>query len=866
MFEGRTVRIARLILGFALVLAASASAMTELKVHCTDSDAGAVEVTLVGPGGGTQAAADDDGDGWIVIEPEGPAGNYRVTVTAGGASVTRTVTLLDGGEVTLTYTPGSGGGAVEVAYSGNLQVEDEILVTARRREENLQTIPISIAAFTAEALEARSMRDLRDVGDFAPNVDFSISNGLGGATSEATVFIRGIGQLDTALFADPGVGIYVDGVYLARAAGSVLDLLDLERVEVLRGPQGTLFGKNTTGGAISLITRKPGPDRQFEVELTGGELDRLDGRLIANVPLSEEVFFSLAASSTHRDGFTQSLATGERYTDDDRDSVRGALRWLASDSVVLDVSAEVTRERERAANQTLLSIDSTPLIDFYNQAIAGAGLTPIGDAFVTGDLTRSFATAENHNRGDVAGATMTLSWTSGEIDLTAISAYREIEFDVSADGDGSPRVLAERGSFQTQDQLSQEIHVSGTAAGDKLSWLVGGMYFTESSDEDSLTLVFGDLFGALEAAPGPIYAPPGVPSFLCSPGPPPPGLPCFGGAGNPFNFAFFFGPGDFERIELTTDSWAIFGEGTYAISDRLSATLGLRYTYEEKEFRFFRDPGSGLPDVDLFNRDDWDAFSPRFSLSFQASDNALVYASAARGFKSGGFNGRPQMREALDPYGPETVWTYELGWKTDAYDDRLRLNGAAFFSDYQDIQFSASLNVDGTPVFVIQNAGQAEVQGFELELSARPARGFDLAVGVGYIDTEYTDLTGVDPNSATLDGVFPKTPEWTFSFSPQYAFPVKGGGTLTLRGDYTSRSKVFNDIQNSPQIVQDGYGLVNARIGWTNQSGDWEIAAFGTNLGDEEYLEHGFFAAAFGAAVGVAGRPREWGLSLQRRF
>ena len=856
------------LLTFALLLgsAPAAQAITELKAHLVDAggDGDRLAMTLGAPDGSETTLADDDGDGWISVAPEGPAGNYRVTLTSGGASATRTVTLLEGGEVTLTFSAASS--SVDVAYSGRLYAEDEIVVTARKREENLQNIPVSVAAFTAESLESSSVTDLRGVGDLAPNVDFSISNGLGGATSEATVYIRGIGQIDTALFADPGVGIYVDGVYLARSAGSVLDLLDLERVEILRGPQGTLFGKNTTGGAISLLTRKPGPDRQVDLEATIGELDRLDGRLNANLPLSDEAFFSFSAATTNRDGYAESLATGEELADDDRDSLRAALRWLASDSVVFDLAVDSTRERERAADQTLLAIVSAPLIDFYNTVLADSGFTPISNDFVTGDLSRSFATAPNRNNGDVTGVTATVSWTSGAVDLTSISAYREIEFDVAADGDGSPIPLAERSYLQTQDQLSQEIHLSGTAADDRLSWLVGGLYFTESSAEDSLTRVLGNLFEALEAAPGPIYAPPGVPSFLCSPGPPPPGLPCFGGAGNPLNFAFFVGAGDFESIALETDSWAFFGEGTYSLSDKLSATVGLRYTYEEKSFDFRREPGSGAPPVVLFNEDDWDAFSPRFSLSYQASENALVYASASRGFKSGGFNGRPQDRLALDPYDPETVWAYEVGWKTDLADNRLRLNGSAFYNDYRDIQFSASLNVDGDPVFVIQNAGQAEVQGFELELSARPSRGFEISAGLGYIDTEYTELDNVDPNSATLDGVIPKTPEWSFNLSPQYSFPVKGGGTVTLRSDYSYRSEVFNDIQNTPLIAQDSYGLISARASWANQKGDLEVALFGTNLGDEEYLEHGFFAAAFGAALGVSGRPQEWGLSVRYRF
>ncbi|MCP3958839.1 MAG: TonB-dependent receptor [bacterium] len=845
--------------------AAPSAAMTELKVQVVGDAAQAdpVTVTLAAPDGTTATFEDEDGDGVIAVSPEGPAGNYRVTIARGEASVTRTVTLLDGGEVSLTW---SAGDQVEVTYSGSLRSEEEITVTARKREESLQAIPIAITAFTPEALEARSMRDLSDIGDSTPNVDFSIGNGLGGGTSEATVYIRGIGQIDTALFTDPGVGIYVDGVYLARASGSVLDLLDLERIEILRGSQGTYFGKNTTGGAISLITRKPSAEKLFDLELTVGELDRIDGILRAGGALTESVFASVTAAATNRDGFAESLETGELYDDDDRQSIRGALRWLASESVVFDLSAEITREREAAANQAFIAFENTPLIDFYNGAIVGAGLPGL-ESYISDDPRLSWATAPNQHDGDVGGVTATVTWSAGAVDLTSITAYREIEFDVAGDGDGSPLTLAQRSFLQRQDQISQEMHLAGGAADDRLRWLVGGLYFTESSNEDSLTLVFGDLFAALEAAPGPIYAPPGLPNFLCSPGPPPPGLPCFGGAGNPFNFGFFFGDGDFERIALETTSWALFGEGTWAVSDKLSATLGLRYTFEEKEFDFFRDPGAfGAPDVRLFNEDDWDAVSPRFNFAYQASENSLLYLSAARGFRSGGFNGRPQDRLALDSYDPEDVWTYEVGWKTDALDDRLRLNGAAFYSDYSDIQFTASLNVGGMPVFVIQNAGKGEATGFELELSARPNRGLDLALAVGYIDTEYTELENLAPGGATLDGVFPKTPEWTFAFSPQYAFPVKGGGTVTLRADYSYRDDVFNDISNTPAIAQDGYSLVNARVAWASQSDDWQVALFGTNLADESYLEHGFFAAAFGSSLGVSGRPREWGLSVRRRF
>lgn len=742
--------------------------------------------------------------------------------------------------------------------------EGDVVVTARRREENVQSIPLAITALTEDALEASSMRDLRDIGDFAPNVTFSLSGGNGGgAPSEATVYIRGLGQIDSGIYADPGVGIYLDGVFLARSQGAVLDLFDIERVEVLRGPQGTLFGKNTTGGAIQLITKRPTAQFGGSARVTLGELDRRDLAFRLNGALASRLFASLSASALNRDGFARSLETGAVMNDDNRDSARAALRWLASDRLIVDVSIDALRERRSALDQPLVAVLPSAFLSFYNTVLADSGLTPVTAAFITGDLRTSYSDFPSRSDGDQLGGTLTATRTFSNLRLTSISAYREYDFSGSSDFDGTPNHVFDRDYRQRQQQWSQEVQVSGQGLDDRLSWVAGGLYFTEQPRDDSRYTLFGELYAALEAAPGAIYAPPGVPAFFCNPGPPPPGVPCFGGAGNPLNLAFFIGDGGLESLAVETKSAAVFGEATLAIGKRLSATAGVRYTDEEKTFRYFTDPRN-TPVQNLSNNDSWGAWSPRVSLAYQASDRTMIYGSVSRGFKSGGFNGRSFNRNQLDAYDPETVWSFESGVKTELYDRRLQLNTAVFYNDYQDIQFSAAVIENGVATFIVQNAGAATVKGIEVELEARPAQGLALNAGIGYLDSRYTEIDAV--GGAPEDGRLPKAPKWDLTFAAQYAFELQKAGAMIVRSEYSYRSAFFNDITNSPLIEEDGYGLISARLTWAPPSDRWELVLFGTNLSDESYLEHGAISPSLGLATGVAGRPREWGLGIELQF
>lgn len=745
---------------------------------------------------------------------------------------------------------------------------DEIVVTSRRREENLQEIPVSVTAFDSDSIEQRSLRDLSDFSEITPNLSISTSGGFAFGTSEAAVFIRGVGQGDTAIFADPGVGIYVDGVYLSRAQGAILDLLDLDRVEVLRGPQGTLFGKNTTGGAISIITRRPSDQRQASVGLTIGEYDRLDGNISVDTPLTEHLRTSLAFMSTNRDGWSRSLVTGQDFYDDHRNGARLALDYQPDESFSARFSAGFTQEDENGGNQVLLALVDTPLLDFYNQALSENGFDPLVESlWVTGNYAESYTDIPAFLELDTWGTYLTLDWTRADYSLRSITSYRTYDFDSLSDSDGSPNKFAEADTAQQHYQISQELQLNGTL-GDRGDFVAGAIYLRERPEEQSTQRVIGDLFPALEAAPGPIYAPPGVPDFLCNPGPPPPGLPCFGGAGNPLNLGFFVGNGVRQFFDLETESLALFGEVTWRLGDRLSLSTGLRFTEDRKTFDFLAINGFDQVTSDLTASDSWNDWSGRVSLAFQARPELLFFGTVARGFKSGGFNGRPQSRQVLDPFDPETVLSVELGTKGDFLDRRLRLNASAFWSTYDGIQFGASFTgPDGLPVFVTQNAGDADIWGFEAELQTYLAPTFFITTSLGYLGNELTEIDPrVPSDTVDLDDKLPKSPEWTTSISVQKTFLLDDYSALIGRVDYSWRSEIQQDFANTPTLVQPSYGLLGARLVYTPPSGNWDLALFGTNLADEQYLESAFLAGAFGVNIGIAGRPREWGLSLDLRF
>lgn len=735
---------------------------------------------------------------------------------------------------------------------------EDIVVTARRFEERLQSTPVAVSAFTSEGLEASGASSLTDVTAVVPNLTMSSTGSGGGGASNAQIYMRGIGQSDFLVTTDPGVAVYVDGVYYARTTGSVFDVLDLERLEVLRGPQGTLFGKNTIGGAINLISRRPSDEYGGQLQVTTGSFDRSDVRASVDVPLSDTLRTRFSGVWQNRDGTTDRVLVGDQLGDQDQLGARAYIEWTPSDDLMFTLIVDGTRANQSSANSALLAFNpSAGLAPLWINLVA----TPQGLSLpiVNGSTPfTSSATGPNVSDLDLWGSSLTAQWDLGS-DLTfkSITAYRELSARFARDADNSPSRYVETDNTVDQHQLSQEFQLIGGGPDSRLRWVLGAYYFDEwARDTNDVRLASG-LWAALEALPGAVIplSPAACPTL------------CLGGAGNPLNTGFDLDFDIYNRVD--TLSYAVFGQGSFSLTDRWSLTAGLRYTQEDKTyFLFHQRVNAGVPIIPPTTVSaSFDDLSPRFGLEYQASENIFLYGSASRGFKSGGFNGRPTVTAAVQSFGPETLWSYEAGVKLDLFDRRMRLNLATFFNQYDDIQLtSVSATSSGNLILITQNAGQAEATGFEAELTAVPMEGLNLTASLGYINAEYTEL---NPGATvTLDTQLMKTPEWTASAAASYTFALtEGMGDLTLRGDWSYRSRVFNDPSNTPLLAQDALSLFNGRIAWTDPSQRVELALFGTNLTDERYIVSGIAAeGSFGTVEANFARPREWGLSLKYSF
>ncbi len=742
-------------------------------------------------------------------------------------------------------------GAVGESYAA----VGEIVVTARKREESLQQTPIAITAFTGESLLKRGLTNLMEVGSFAPNVNMATAPGGSGGGTNAQIYIRGIGQTDFLFTTDPGVGVYIDGVYHPRTLGGVMDLLDLERVEILRGPQGTLFGKNTIGGAVSIISAKPTGETGGHAELTIGKFDRIDGRGSFDFPIVEDQLFAkVSFSSKNRDGYGKRLdfTTREildRTGNENEAAGRIALRYLPNEDITVDLTADYSRVREESVPTTLINAD--PLggvpITLWNALIGGPAGTPFDGRYISGDPDVSFGTGPNHSDLTAWGVNLTIEWDAGPMTIKSITAYREMEALFGRDGDGSPLPIVETDQVQDQDQISQEIQVIGDSFDDRLHWVIGGFYFNEFGRDTNDVVLTSGLFGALETA--------GI----------------FGPPGNAVNIALDLDFDVFNEIDIT--SYAAFTQGTFDVTDKLSLTGGARLTYEKKDYfsNHFR-VASLEPLVFMETvKDNWTAVTYEGGADYQVTDDLLVYAKASRGFKSGGFNGRPINDGSVGSFDPEFIFSVEGGVKSEWWDNRLRFNGAVFYYDYKDLQLtSVAIDEFGALALVVLNAGDAQAWGVEAEIEAQPIEGLNIRGSLGYIDLEYTRLKPEAIAGAGIPGLsapLPKTPEWTGSISAEYTVPVQEYGNLVFRGDWAYRSENFLDAKVIQSNKQRAHSIVNGRISFEDLDNGWELAVFMTNITDIRVVQSGVSAiTSFGTEEGFFNRPREWGVSVKKTF
>lgn len=699
---------------------------------------------------------------------------------------------------------------------------EEIVVTARKREESLQDVPISITAFSANDLEMRSLNSLSDVGQFAPNLSF-FAHGQTGKTS-ALVYIRGVGQTDPVITNDPGVGVYVDEVYMGRMQAIDLDLMDLERVEVLRGPQGTLFGRNTVGGALNIVTAKPSGEFGGEVQLTTGRYSRIDGKLSVNLPLVEDkLAIKIAASTRNSDGYGRQLGTGNEMGDTNRLSGRAMVLWTPSDDVEVLFSIDGTRVREAGPVRAVTEFGEPMGVFLLNMFMP----VPYGPAFATDSPFTSYATDPNTNNLDAGGGSLAVTWDNGDWQFKSITSYRSFDALNGVDPDGSPYAIIDQTDAVEQQQFSQELRFSGEAADGRLNWVFGGYYFWEKADMITPVIVFGELYPII---------------------------------GLDLSFTW--------DVDNKSKSYATFGQASYNLTDKLSLTAGLRYTDEDRTAS--RTVLAQVRGITLTPTETksvgWNALSPRAGLEYRWSEDFMTYVSAARGFRSGGMNGRSSIAEDFLPYDPEYLWTYEAGFKAEFADRSVRLNATAFYSDYKDIQFTiVAGTVNAQPLIVVDNAAKATVKGFEAELVLAPTAGLLLNAGIGYINAKFDETAPGAP--ITTDSKFQKTPEWSLVLGGQYSAPVGDFGNIVARIDYSYKSSIHHDAANSPFAVQEGYGVANARLAFEHASNAWELALFVTNLGNKEYIVGATdFLISLGFAEVQYARPREWGLSLSYHF
>jgi len=765
---------------------------------------------------------------------------------------------------------------------------EAITVTARKRPEAETRIPVSMTVVTRRELQRETARRLSDLA--TPNLEIAPTVGLGNASRAS---LRGVGQFDITLTTDPGVGLYLDGVYLGRPQSGLLALADLERVEVLRGPQGTVFGKNTIGGAIHLITAQPEFEFGVEGTLRYGDFDELETRLQLNLPVvAERAALRVSLATTTRDGFQRNVAGGSDAQDDKLLAGRVALRLLPRSDMELRLSADLAIENKipQAATCVPTSGAGGPTtlfgaVDAINRALV-PGSVAVGPRFAAAcaesarfEQRRRYRSDQSFNKDELEsfGIAATWTWDLGDATrFTSITASRGLRSRLRLDFDGTDvpfAVQADSGEFE-QDQLSQELQLTGDAWNGQLRYLVGAYGFRETSDND----------GAGPDGPGfDIATFQGFSSGPALDSPPPFVLQPFATAQSQFR--------------ASSTSYAAFGQLSFDLTDSLELTAGLRFTHERK--RFFRasrvgtagvaisrfDPsspallaqltpqplGQSLAHFDRSQR--FRDFSPSASLTYRMSDDLLAYASFSTGFKSGGFDARDiGLPPEVDP---EKLTTYEIGVKATALDGRVRADLASFYSVYRDVQLTVTTGNPADPTDVL-NAGRAIIRGGEVELTVLPFENLVLEGSLGVLATRYQRFDDVVIDRSSGEPVarrvsrtnldLPFSPNYSLRFAALYTLPL-GGYDLVLRTDWEHKGAQALDVANTEQLRQGKYGQLGARIGVESSDGQWEIALYGRNLLDRSFLVSGFEQIETAGFVGrFRGSPRTFGVELRIRY
>ena len=687
---------------------------------------------------------------------------------------------------------------------------EEVIVTAQRVAENLQQVPVAVTAFSSQSLERSPIESLGDIALRTPG--FS----AGAVDPVQTNFaVRGIGSahgIAQNAGGDASVVVFVDGVYAGRGGTPDIDAMDLERIEVLRGPQGTLFGKNAVGGLIQFVTRKPSAEPSLRISGDIGNYSRRAFSVRGNMPINDKVYVSAGASIKKRDGYEFNETTGHDVNDQDLKTGRLAVRFLPTEDLDIVLAADVT-DQDQKGNPRHNICDAT-----FQAGVHCVGINP--DPRVVNSWT------DGYIRRQLKTYNAEINWTTPLGVVTSITGLRDVTLNYRTPFFSNPinppaQIESTETDHEKNSQFSQELRLAFSAMDERLKGQVGAYYL----HEDNLRIE--DLDQRFPAA-----AQTGVATY----------------------------PQD-----VSSRSYAVFGQASFGITDTLTATAGARMTWEKKSGHFIgrKVSGPGLPpplaaNYDVTGKEDWKAFTPRFALDWQATPDALIYVSAARGFKSGGFQGiAGSGLSQATPYDPEFAWSYEAGAKTQWFDNRLRVNVSLFKTDYKDLQVSQLVPLC---CVVVGNAATAKIDGAELEFIARPIEGLQIDGSYARLNAKFDSFaTGATGNFT--GNHLPRSPKDKLNLGVQYSFPIEGW-TVLGRVDYMNQSKMYFEASNIATQKQQGYINVDARVSVTSPDGRWELAAWGKNLTDELVATYVTAFAPFRQVLVPYAPPKTYGLTL----
>ena len=705
----------------------------------------------------------------------------------------------------------------------NAQQIEEIVVTAEKRVASLQETPISITVFSGDELSDAGITNSEQLSYFTPGLVIQ-RQVIGKVT------MRGVGNENLTIGGDPSVALHLDGTYVARSSVANFDFFDIERIEVLRGPQGTLYGRNATGGAINVISKKPTEENEGYVNLTVGDYSHTRLEAAFSGPINDKALGRIAFMHAKRDGYTENIFPGaaERGLDelDNQDllAAKAQLNFQPNDNLTIELMLDLYRDSSNPVAYKYLMFPLPWMLPSYAplgfpDAVHPTDLRTVSEGFEF-NVPGSPRFIEKAGEWDQNGlsAKITRDLDSGNT-ITSHTAYREIDSMWLNDGDGIDVFLVNYFQKENSKQFTQEIRLA-SPDDSEYNWVVGAFYIKEDAE-----------------------------TFM--------GIPLPLGLDLPLNLLI--------DGENETTAYAVFGQVSYSITENVKLNIGARYNHEEKTVSYIDDRFFVVTQVT--GDESWNAFTPRIGIDYFISDDSMFYANVSKGFKSGGFN----LLAVQDAYDPEYVWSYEVGLKRTLQEGRLQTNTSVFYYDYSDMQVGRVENLQS----ILLNAAKSTIKGAEIEVVALVNDNFRIQANAAFLETKYDDFTTQDPGSPGVPtrqlagNKLPRSPGMTANIIGIYRFDLEDGSELVLNGSYQKQGKQFFTQFNRESVSQDGFSLLNFNAIYKPNNANWKLSIYMHNIGDKEYitdiLESGVVTGQT-VPQGVLGPPRTVGVKLNFSF